>query len=67
MNTKRRWRQHLINLVSSGLDPVVYAVRWARDPRCMQHGSNHRRVGHMPDTRAPVCALWSVAPGRSWQ
>jgi len=44
-------------MVNSRLDPMVYAVQWARDPRCMQGGVGHRRVGAAAD--APICPLWS--------
>ncbi|HEU4484906.1 MAG TPA: hypothetical protein VFR96_05390 [Povalibacter sp.] len=65
MRTTERWRQHLNELKSAALDPVVYAVQWARDPRCMHQGVSHRRVGATrPD--APVCPLWSGASRRAW-
>jgi hypothetical protein len=59
MNTKQQWRRHLRDVVSASLDPMVYAVQWARDPRCMQRGVGHRRVG--ASMSAPVCRLWSDA------
>jgi hypothetical protein len=40
---------------------MVYAVRWAHDPRCMQRGSGHRRVGGFL-SHDPVCRLWSSGP-----
>lgn len=64
MNTKERWRQHLSDLMNASLDPVVYAVQWARDPRCLQPGVGHRRVGAFESMSAPVCALWSVVSRR---
>ncbi len=66
MNTKVRWRQHLTDMVNVRLDPVVYAMQWARDPRCLQSGAGHRRVGGILNVSAPVCSLWSAASRRSW-
>jgi len=67
MKTKERWRQHLSDLMNAGLDPVVYAMQWARDPRCLQDGANHRRVGAVASSLgAPVCPLWSSEAQREW-
>ena len=63
MNTKKAWQQHLNDLMNASLDPVIYAVRWARDPRRLSGGASHRRVGPASDRRSPVCALWSN-PGK---
>lgn len=57
MKAREEWRQHLRDLVSASLDPMIYAVQWARDPRCMQRGNGHRRVG--AQITNPVCRLWS--------
>jgi len=65
MTTKKRWRQHLNDLMSSTLDPVVYAVRWARDPRCILRGASHRRVGRA-SIDSPVYALSAVSK-RGWE
>jgi len=65
MKTREGWRQHLRDLMGAGLDPTVYAVQWADDPRCMQRGMSHRRVGAIESLRSPVCRLWSVA-SRKW-
>ena len=65
MRTKEGWRQHLRDLVGASLDPTVYAVQWADDPRCMQRGASHRRVGEFASMRMPVCRLWSVT-SRKW-
>jgi hypothetical protein len=54
---REEWRQHLRDVVSATLDPMVYAVQWARDPRAIQRGVGHRRVG--ATLGAPVCRLWS--------
>jgi hypothetical protein len=59
MKSKDGWRGHLRDLVSASLDPVVYAMQWAQDPRCIQQGSRHRRVGAFVASEAPVCRLWS--------
>ena len=67
MTTKKRWRQHLNELMESSMDPVVYALRWARDPRCIQNGSGHRRVGRVTNLNSPVCALWAGATRRVWE
>jgi hypothetical protein len=65
MSTNKRWRRHLNDLMSASLDPIVYAVQWARDPRCLQGGVNHRRVGR-GNLNIPVCALWSASSRRAW-
>ncbi len=57
MKTREEWRRHMRELVNASVDPTVYALQWARDPRCMQTGAGHRRVGAAVD--APVCRLWS--------
>jgi hypothetical protein len=64
MKAKEGWRQHLRELVSASLDPTVYAVQWAQDPRCMQRGVGHRRVGAFASSQAPVCRLWAAT--RKW-
>lgn len=66
MNTKKRWRQHLNALVTARLDPIVYALRWARDPRCLQDGVSHRRVGRV-NLSTPVCSLWAAQSTRAWE
>lgn len=58
MKTREEWRQHLRDLVNASLDPMIYAVQWAQDPRCMQRGTRHRRVGAFGAVNAPVCRLW---------
>jgi hypothetical protein len=57
MKTKQQWRQHLVDLVSTHCDPIVYAMQWAQDPRCAQRGVSHRRVGAF--ATVPVCRLWA--------
>jgi hypothetical protein len=52
----------LRDLVNASLDPMVYAVRWAHDPRCMQRANGQRRVGGVLEPRGPVCRLWSPEP-----
>jgi hypothetical protein len=64
MKTREKWGRHLGDLVNKTLDPVVYAVQWARDPRCLQMGSRHRRVGATAERS--VCRLWAVGSGRTW-
>lgn len=63
MKTRENWRQHLRDLVNASLDPMVYAVQWAQDPRCMQRGTRHRRVGAFATAHAPVCRLWQRERG----
>lgn len=65
MKTKDGWRQHLRDLVSASLDPTVYAVQWADDPRCMQRGVGHRRVGAFASLRMPVRRVWAAST-RKW-
>ncbi|HEY8538833.1 MAG TPA: hypothetical protein VIL28_08190 [Steroidobacteraceae bacterium] len=64
MKIKESWRQHLRDLVGASLDPTVYAVQWAHDPRCMQRGIGHRRVGAFATSRSPICSLWASAQRR---
>lgn len=67
MKTKERWQQHLSDAVNASLDPLIYAVQWARDPRCLQSGASHRRVGRIVDMNVPVCPLWSLPSKRGWE
>jgi hypothetical protein len=67
MKSKDGWRGHLRELVTASLDPVVYAMQWAHDPRCMQRGLGHRRVGAFVASPAPVCRLWSTPARRDWR
>jgi hypothetical protein len=67
MKAKEGWRRHLRELVGASLDPMVYAVQWARDPRCLRHGSRHRRVGAFESVHAPACRLWSAASKPGWE
>ena len=63
MKSKDGWRGHLRDLVTASLDPVVYAMQWAHDPRVMQRGLGHRRVGAF----VAVCRLWSTTARRDWR
>ena len=67
MKSKDGWRGHLRDLVSASLDPVVYAMQWANDPRAMQRGSGHRRVGAFVANPTSVCRLWSANTRRDWR
>ena len=67
MKSKDGWRGHLRDLVTASLDPVVYAMQWAHDPRVMQRGLGHRRVGAFVASPAPVCRLWSTTARRDWR
>jgi hypothetical protein len=64
MKRTENWRQHLQELVTASLDPMIYAVQWAHDPRCIQRGVAHRRVGAFATVKTPVCRLW--AQQRKW-
>lgn len=63
MKTKDGWHKHLIDLVGTSLDPTVYAVQWARDPRCLSSGASHRRVGAF-QSNGSVCRLSAGRPLR---
>lgn len=67
MKTKAAWHRHLIDLVSTSLDPTVYAVQWAQDPRCLQRGAGHRRVGAFAQLDVSVCRLWAGGSARNWK
>ena len=67
MKSKDGWRGHLRDLVTASLDPVVYAMQWAHDPRCMQRGLGHRRVGAYVASPVPECRLWSTTTRRDWR
>jgi hypothetical protein len=65
MSPKKRWQQHLNDLVTASLDPMVYAVEWARDPRCLGSAS-HPRIGRTNNESTRVCALSSNSSKRVW-
>jgi hypothetical protein len=56
MKARDEWRRHMRELVNTTFDPLIYALQWARDPRCLRRGAHHRRVGAGP---ARHCRLWS--------
>lgn len=61
MKTTQQWGKHireLGELLNTTLDTTVYALQWAHDPRCMQRGWKHRRVGAPIERNAAVCRLW---------
>lgn len=61
MKTMQRWGKHirqLGDLANASLDPMIYALQWAHDPRCIQRGGKHRRVGAPIERNATVCPLW---------
>jgi hypothetical protein len=62
MRTTQRWGTHIRQLgemVNASLDStLVYALQWAQDPRCIQQGGKHRRVGAPVERNAVVCRLW---------
>jgi len=59
MKTKVGWQQHLIDIVGTSLDLTIYAVQWAHDPRCLQSGASHRRVGALAQSTGSMCPLWA--------
>jgi hypothetical protein len=66
MKAQDNWRRHLRDLVNAGLDPLVYAVQWAQDPRCLQSGTGHRRVGFYAAANNTVCRLWAGKLPSNW-
>jgi len=65
MKSTQRWGKHVRELVSASLfDPMVYALQWAHDPRCLQNGGKHRRVGAAIERNGSVCRLWRSQ--RTW-
>jgi hypothetical protein len=65
MKEQHLWQRHLQDLMNVGLDPLIYAVQWAQDPRCLQRGARHRRVGSFSNDA--VCRLWAAGKLRnSW-
>jgi len=66
MNTKKRWQQHLNDLMNASLDPMVHAVQWARDPRCLSGSASHRGIARANNESTRVCALWSNSSKRVW-
>jgi hypothetical protein len=66
MKSTQQWGKHLRELVNASLDPMVYALQWAHDPRCLQQvGAKHRRVGAPIERNASVCRLWLTQRDRS--
>lgn len=65
MKTTQQWGKHLRELVNTSMDPMVYAVQWAHDPRCMRPDGKHRRVGALIERNASVCRLW-LSSRRGW-
>jgi hypothetical protein len=66
MKTKAVWGSHLKELVSARMDTMVYAMQWARDPRSMQTGTHHRRIGTSASESVAVCRLWASSL-QSWK
>ena len=64
MKSTQRWGKHVRELVSASLDPMIYALQWAHDPRCLQNGWKHRRVGATIERNNAVCRLWTSR--RTW-
>ena len=60
----KQWGTHVRELVNASLDPMVYALQWAHDPRCLQRGGKHRRVGAGIERNKVVCRLWRSQ--RTW-
>lgn len=66
MKTKAGWGSHLRELVETRLDTMIYALQWARDPRSIQTGAHHRRIGAVSTESAPICRLWAHTSLRRW-
>ncbi|HKQ83535.1 MAG TPA: hypothetical protein VJS42_15190 [Steroidobacteraceae bacterium] len=66
MKTKAGWGMHLRELVGSQLDTMIYALQWARDPRSIQTGAHHRRIGATSAESTSICRLWASASARRW-
>jgi hypothetical protein len=66
MKTKAGWGSHLRELVGTPLDTMVYALQWARDPRSIQTGANHRRIGAHLEDSASICRLWEGPSQHRW-
>lgn len=66
MKTKAGWGSHLRDLVGTQLDTMVYALQWARDPRSIQTGAGHRRIGAHLEDSASICKLWASPSQRRW-
>lgn len=66
MKTKAGWGSHLRDLVGSRLDTMVYAMHWARDPRSIRTGTNHRRIGATTAEDAAICPLWANSAAKRW-
>lgn len=64
MKTKAGWGTHLRDLVGTQLDTMVYALQWARDPRSMQTGASHRRIGAQADSAS--VRLWANPAPHRW-
>lgn len=45
MQRSQGWLEYLRTLASPRLDTAVYALQWAHDTHCLEHGAKHRRVG----------------------
>ena len=66
MRTNDNWHKHLHDLVNASLDPLVYAVQWAQDPRRLQRGVVHRRMGSAMEPNRSICRLWAGKLPNSW-
>jgi hypothetical protein len=65
MKTSDGWQQYLSELVNTRPAPAVDAYQWTRDPRCVQQGAGHPRVG--VTALKSVVRLWEHGPIRSWK
>lgn len=66
MKTKAGWGAHLRETVGTRLDTMVYALQWARDPRSIQTGPHHRRIGATISDSSSICRLWASPSARRW-
>jgi hypothetical protein len=66
MKTSDGWQQYLSELVNARPAPAVDAFKWCRDPRTVQQGPGHPRVGESA-LKGVVCRLWDYSADRSWR
>lgn len=64
MKTSDGWQQYLSELVNTRPAPAVDAFQWCRDPRTVQQGAGHPRVGELA-LKGMVCRLWDHSAARS--
>jgi hypothetical protein len=66
MKTSDGWQHFLSELVNARPAPGVDAFKWARDPRSVQQGAGHPRVGESA-LKGTVCRLWEHGTTSAWK